>query len=144
MHTIQVFGGDKEARDLASLLRDALPDGVRISPPQRPDSVNMDPATLAIIISLSKDVLVAAITAIGAIWAAKVAAGAGKRDNQPTATEVPKKAPAVEIDTLTDSYIVVVDERFEQRLREVLPGNVRSVLNIRLRSTDETHAPKYG
>ena len=140
MHTIQIFGVDRTDSDLESLLRDALPDGVRISPQQEPNGVNIDPDTLRLIIDVidvSKDVLIAAITVIGNVWAARIAASAGSRDNQPTDPEVPKKVPVVEIDTLTDSSIVVVDEQFEQHLREVLPDNVRSVLDIHLRSTDE-------
>src|SRR5262249_15550554 len=106
MHTIQIFGVDRADADLESLLRDALPDGARLSPQHEPHGLNIDPDTLRLIIDVSKDVLIPAITAISTVWAARIAAGAGNRDNQPPAPEVPKKVPVVVIDTLTDSSIV--------------------------------------
>jgi hypothetical protein len=138
MHTIQILGVGDESEFLNSLSHGALPDGVRISRSPQRDGVNMDQATLGLIIQSTSAVLVAAITAIGSVWAAKVAA-AGRKEDQPKPPESPKNVAAVEIDTVSDTHLVVVDERFEQRLHEVLPANVKSVLSIRLRTSVLTH-----
>ena len=134
MHTIPIFGFDNQAGDLKSLLRDSLPDTIQVPDPHQPKGVNMDPATLALIIAATKDVLVAAIAAVATVWAARVAAEAGNKRNQPSSSEGQRSIPVIEVDTLTDSYSLIVDGQLELHLREVLPDNIRNVMNIRLRA----------
>ena len=130
MHTIPILGADVES-DLESLSRSALPAGSRIAARKAGDGVHMDPATLALILDGSKDVLVAAISMLGSIWAARIAARGGDGSKRPDAALSPA---AIEIDTLTDSHLVLIDDRFEQQVRTVLPDRVEAVLNIRLRA----------
>ena len=132
MHTIPILGAVVES-DLESLSRSALPAGSRIAARKAGDGVHMDPATLALILDGSKDVLVAAISMLGSIWAARIAArgSSGDGSKRPDAALSPA---AIEIDTLTDSHLVLIDDRFEQQVRTVLPDRVEAVLNIRLRA----------
>jgi hypothetical protein len=51
-------------------------------------------------------------------------------------SDVPRKVPAVEIVTIVDSCVLPLDEAFEQHVREILPNNVKTVMDIRLVSTD--------
>lgn len=135
MQTIKIFGAVNEARELSAQLRDVLPDGAEILSQQQPKSLDMDPATLALVITASQAVLVAAITAIGTVWAKKISADAekSKKDDKDTSATVPKKVPIIEIETFTDSYVVIVDNNFEPNLLQVLPSNPKNVMNIRLR-----------
>lgn len=132
MHTIPIVGADAES-DLETLSRSALPAGARIAARQAGHGVHMDPATLALVVDASKDVLVAAITMLGSIWAARIAAR-GPSGNGPQPPGPPMSAAAIEIDTLTDSHLVLIDDRFEQQVRAALPDRVEAVLNIRLRA----------
>ena len=131
MHTIPILGADADS-DVESLSHGALPAGARITARQAGHGVHMDPATLALIVDASKEVLVAAITMLGSIWAARIAArgSGGDASKHPDAAMSPA---AIEIDTLTDSHLVLIDDRFEQQIRAALPDRVEAVLNIRLR-----------
>src|SRR5690349_16007037 len=129
MHTIPILGTLDES-DLSSLTSSALPSGARIAARGGGGGVHMDPATLALVINASKEVLVAAMTMIGTIWAAKIAAGVRSDAASP---HQPTPSAAIEIETLTDSHLVFVDKDFEERLRGVVPDRVERVLNIRLR-----------
>jgi hypothetical protein len=132
MHKIKLHGIDDEPGFLDSISRGGLPTGARILPNPQGDGVNFDPATLALIIAASKELLVAAIDAITTIWAARIAAGAAKKADQEK-PEQPRPVLVVEIETLSDSHRVVVDDRLKQSLHDVLPANVTSVLDIRFR-----------
>jgi hypothetical protein len=133
MHTIPILGADGES-ELASLAGGALPAGARITTRQAGDGVHLDAATLALVVDASKDVLVAALTMLGSVWAATIAAraSAAGRSSSPEPAAGP---PAIEVDTLADSHVLLVDERLEQQLRAVIPDRVQNVLNIRLRVT---------
>lgn len=130
MHTIPILGTLNES-DLSSLGGVALPAGARIAARPGGAGVHMDPATLALVINASKEVLVAAMTMLGTVWAAKIAARA-KSDAAPPAAQAP--SAAIEIETVTDSHLVVISEDLEERLRGVVPDRVERVLTIRLRN----------
>jgi hypothetical protein len=133
MHTIQIFVPDNDSSFADSLRRNRFPPGTRIALPQRPDGMNLDPATLALIVDASKDVLVAAIGALGSYWAAKVASRPKDKGEQKKHPRAQESVATLEIDTLAESHIIEIDERLDSRLREVLPHDIRHILNIRLR-----------
>jgi hypothetical protein len=133
MHTIQIFVPDNDSFFADSLPHDQLPGGARIALRQRPDGMNLDPATLSLIVDSSKDVLVAAIGALGSYWAAKVAARPKDKGEQSKHRGAQEPVATLEIDTLAESHIIAIDERLDSQLREVLPHDIRNILNIRLR-----------
>src|SRR5678815_4993155 len=102
MHTIPIFGALDES-DLSSLSDKALPPGARISARGAAAGVHMDPATVALMVNASKEVLVAAMTMLGTVWAAKITARA---KSDPKSPQHDAAAPAIEIETLTDSHVV--------------------------------------
>lgn len=139
MHSIPICGVEDESEFLKSLSRNVLPKGAKVSQRKQPYGVNVDPATLALVIGASKEILVAAISAIGSVWAASVAARAKrKKEDQPRSSEPGPSTPAVQIDTISETYTLIADESLSRRIGEILPDNVTCVLNIRLTRTRRT------
>ena len=119
---IPLVGVDVE--DLTSLMKATLPEDVRIETRARRRGVHMDPATAMIVIPAISSAVVAAITAIGTIWAAKINSRA-----KPAAAAPP---PAIEIETLTTSLVIPIDGGFEDAMRRAIPVTTKSILAVRL------------
>ena len=136
MNSIPISGVEDGSEFLKSLSPNVLPKGASISQRKEARGVNLDPATLALLIGDSKEILVAAISAIGSVWAATVAArGRSKKDDQTRSSEPSPAIPAVEIDTVSETYTIVADKDLAKRIQETLPESVNNVLNIRLTRT---------
>jgi hypothetical protein len=136
MHSIPISGVENESEFLKSLSPNVLPKGASLSQRKVARGVNLDPATLALIIGDSKEILVAAISAIGSVWAATVAARArSEKGDQARSSEPSPTIPEVEIDTVSDTYTIVADQDLAKRIQETLPDKVNNVLNIRLTRT---------
>ncbi len=133
MHEIPILGISQQDTELKSKLLAVLPEKAKLSNDQKIDGLNMDPATVALIIEATKEILIAAIGAIGTVWAAKVATEkAASEPQKESSTTESKNIPVIEIDTLADTYEIGVDENLEQNLNGIIPDNIKNVLNIRL------------
>jgi hypothetical protein len=88
----------------------------------------MDAATAQIVVPAISSAVVAAITAIGTIWAAKI----NSRAKAAAAPPAPPPPPAIEIETLTTSVVIPIDAGFEDALRGAVPVITRSILAVRL------------
>jgi len=141
MHSIPVCGVEDESEFLGFIARDALPKGATIAPRKKAYGVNVDPATLNLLIGASKEILVAVIGVLGSAWVATISARSKRNEqaqSQPPAAPAARAVPAVEIDTVNETYIFVDDESLAARMKEVLPENVSHILNIRLTQSAPT------
>src|SRR4051812_38942816 len=126
MHSIPVCGVEDESEFLSYIARDALPKGTSIAPRKKAYGVNVDPATLTLLIGASKELLVAVIGVLGSAWVATISARSKRNEqaqSQPAATPA-RAVPAVEIDTVNETYVFIADESLAMRMKEVLPENV--------------------
>jgi len=131
MHNIPIRCDD--AAIVTEVRQTKLPEGSEFGVPRQPDGLNVLFETIVLAV-LSKEVLVAAISAIGAVWAAKVAANAALKKKEEDANKNAHPVPAIQIVMMDKQHTLLIDDDLPQRMQQILPANVRSVMNIRLTS----------
>lgn len=129
VHSIPLFGIDES--DLKGLDTTALPAESRLEPRARTPGVNMDVATVAVVVPAIASIVVATISAIATIWVAKINSR-GKIDSERAR---PAKPHAVEIETFTTSVLIPIEDGFHTSLASKLPA-LRSITAVRFISGD--------
>jgi hypothetical protein len=124
LHRIPLVGIDDAA--LNDLGASALPAPSRLEPRPRRPGVNMDAASLAIVVPAVASVVVAAISAVASIWVAKL----NSRGKADAARAPAAKPPAIEIETFATTVRIPVDAQFEATLAARLPAP-RSITVVR-------------
>jgi len=124
VHFIPLLGIDEA--DLEGLGTSALPAESRLEPRATTRGVNMDAATMAVVVPAVSSIVAATISAIATIWVAKINARA-KTASEPAR---PAKPHTVEIETFSTSVLIPIEDGFESSLASRLPAT-RSITAVR-------------
>jgi len=124
VHFIPLFGIDEA--DLKELGTSALPGASRLAPRTTTRGVNMDTATMAVVVPAVSSIVAATISAIATIWVAKI----NSRSKTASEPARPAKPHSVEIETFTNSVLIPIEDGFESSLASRLPAT-RSITAVR-------------
>ncbi len=128
-HEILIRADGESSASLRNLIKDELPDGVRVqdSRPQRAGFGAPDLQTLSLVLDSTTSVLTSLISVVGVIWAARIAArGKSERTNLAT-------VPVVVISTQTADIRIPLHPDVSSALATAqVPNDPHQIVEIRL------------